>query len=210
MDCKNKQSTNSKQNSVEETTEPHSHATQTSSELISDENEKLLALQNRLHATTQLGGKGTMRRRRLRKTASLHQDVSNTEAMRAFLKKFEFSDYGAMECVTLVEETGKVTSYDAVNLNANLKSGIFHLNLSQYKHVAQRKRSRTKTDEKSKSQSPAPSIPSGVRVDTAENLLHTLAYYGVDNTTNLAAIQAWVIQIDQFKFADAFAFGKVK
>ena len=140
---------------------------------------QMLALQNRLHATTQLGGKGTVRRRRLRKSALLTQDLSNTEAMRSFLKKFDFNDYGPMETVTFVEDSGKVTSYDSVNLNANAKAGIFHLNFSKYKNASHRKRSSTSSAVRESSVSPAPKpAQHGVRINTTDNLVHKLTTSG--------------------------------
>ena len=101
------------------------------------EQQRLLALQSRLHATTQLGGKGTMRRRKLRRTTPLlAHDLANTEVMRSFVKKFDFTDYGQMESVSFVESnTGNVTTYDSINLMANIKSGMFHFNFSKYKNI---------------------------------------------------------------------------
>jgi hypothetical protein len=164
----------------EKTNNPTKTETQTST-LISTaeekENEKLLALHSKLHATTQLGGKGTMRRRRLRKTSSLNSDLSNSEMMRAFLNKFEFNDYGNIERVTFIEDNGQLTSYDSVKLNANLKYGYFHINLSQYKNNQTKKRriSKSKIAEEPKRSSSAEQLPQkGVKINRAEDLLEKL------------------------------------
>lgn len=164
----------------EKTNNPPKTETQTST-LISTaeekENEKLLALHSKLHATTQLGGKGTMRRRRLRKTSSLNSDLSNSEMMRAFLNKFEFNDYGNIERVTFIEDNGQLTSYDSVKLNANLKYGFFHINLSQYKNNQTKKRriSKSKIAEEPKRSSSAEQLPQkGVKINRAEDLLEKL------------------------------------
>jgi hypothetical protein len=115
--------------------------------------------------TVQIGGKGTVRRRRLRKTNSLtsSQDLSNSDAMYQFMHKFQFRDNGKLERVTFIGDNGTLTSYEHVNLCANLKSHFYHFNLSQYA-AAQRKRSKTKLTD------PGAAI-SGLRVDTAQDLL---------------------------------------
>jgi hypothetical protein len=121
------------------------------------------ALRPHVPTTVQIGGKGTVRRRRLRKTGK-DQDLSNSEAMYQFLNKFQFRDYGKLERVTFVADNGTLTSYDSVNLSANLKNHFYHLNLSQYA-AAQRKRSKTKLTEQQMVKIP------GMRVETAQDLL---------------------------------------
>ena len=41
---------------------------------------------------------------------------------------------GKMERVSLIQDNGKITSYENVPTRANLKSNIINLDLSQYKH----------------------------------------------------------------------------
>jgi hypothetical protein len=125
--------------------------------------------------TVQIGGKGTVRRRRLRKTSSLtgSQDLSNSDALYQFMHKFQFRDYGKLECVTFISESGTLTTYDSVNLCANLKNHFYQFNLSQYA-AAQRKRSKTKLTEAARAPIP------GLRVDRAEDLLLNRSEYQGD------------------------------
>jgi hypothetical protein len=148
-------------------------------------------LLKQLSATRQLGGKGTIRRRRLRHKASLvisSADASNhkSEQLRSFLNKFDFGDYGQMERVTFINDNGKFTSYDAINMHSNWKNGMFYLNMSKYRqhflHKGQRM-SRSKLEDESMSSiennnndSSSSSWSKGIKIDTAEDLMCTLNY----------------------------------
>jgi hypothetical protein len=189
----------------------HNEETTASTLLVADDetsanntnkNERFLALQSRFHATTQLGGKGTMRRRRLRRTIPLlSAELANTEHMRSFVKKFDFADYGQMESVSFVESrTGKVTTYDSVNLMANIKSGMFHFNFAKYKNVSHHRRrsAQAKRDASTREKSPSPAPTSlsasvhssGVHVETAENLLRKLQTSGASEVLALVGLDA--------------------
>jgi len=202
MDAKQKSKNKKlKQSHNEETT-----TTTTSTLLVADDetpanmntnkNERFSALQSRFHATTQLGGTGPMRRRRLRRpTPLLSAELANTEHMRSFVKKFDFADYGQMESVSFVESgTGKVTTYDSVNLLANIKSGMFHFNFSKYKNVSQHRRrsAQAKRDAsmREKSPSPSPTVHSGVHVETAENLFKKLQTSAASEVLALVGLDA--------------------
>lgn len=121
--------------------------------------------------TTQLGGKGTMRRRRLRKSASLssQHDLSNSELMHQFLQRGQFQEFGKLDRVTFISDNGTLTSYDSVPVNANLKSNMYHLNLSHY-HIPARKKSKTKLTEVMLKQHQQQPTPKPI-TDTAESLL---------------------------------------
>ena len=125
-------------------------------------------LRNAPPSTMQLGGKGTIRRRRLRKTNSLgsNDNLANSEAMYHFMKKFQFRDYGIIECLTFITDSGTLTSYDSVNMCANLKNQFYQFNLSNYA-AQQRKRSKIKLIDPAVIQRAIP----GMRVDTLEALL---------------------------------------
>ena len=117
--------------------------------VVAAENSKGLP-KHHLNATRQLGGKGTIRRRRIRKSLST-PDPSNNEAFRHFLSKFDFDDYGNMERVTLINDNGLITSYDSIHLYSNWKNGLFYLNLSKYHpkpHLTHNSSSRSKINEK--------------------------------------------------------------
>jgi hypothetical protein len=83
-------------------------------------------------ATTQLGGKGTIRRRRLRKTHHLtqHSQISTTShELQNFMNKSKLSNYGTIESVTFVKDNCKIQTYNSIDLHANLNSGIYQLNI---------------------------------------------------------------------------------
>ena len=81
-------------------------------------------------ATTQLGGKGTVRRRRLRKTHHLtqtSQTSSISHELQNFIHKFKLSNYGTIDSVTFIKDNCKIQTYNSIDLNANLNSGIYQL-----------------------------------------------------------------------------------
>ena len=83
------------------------------------------------HATTQIGGKGTVRRRRLRKTHHLTPQIASTsQEMHNFVNKFKLSNYGTIDSVTFIKDTGKIETFNSVDLFANLNNGIFQLNIN--------------------------------------------------------------------------------
>jgi len=163
-----------------------------------------LKLVKQLNATRQIGGKGTIRRRRLRHKTILQSADSlhnKSEQMRSFLNKFEFADLGQMERITLISDTGKLTSYDGVNVHSNWKNGMFYLNLTKYhqqRHSTSGRKmtssSTNKLDDASmssiESQSAvsasasastantksASTLKAGMKIDSAEDLLSTLNY----------------------------------
>jgi hypothetical protein len=168
--------------------------TDDSSTAVAENNQSQVEVKllKQLSATRQLGGKGTIRRRRLRHKASLvisSTDASNhkSEQLRSFLNKFDFSDYGQMERVTFINDNGKFTSYDAINMHSNWKNGMFYLNMSKYRqhflHKGQRM-SRSKLEDESMSSiennnnndSSSSSLSKGIKIDTAEDLMCTLNY----------------------------------
>jgi hypothetical protein len=140
--------------------------------------ERLNTLQNRLHiATSQLGGKGTIRRRRLRKTQSLTSD--HNESKLAFINKFDLHDYGQMERITFINQKGEINSYDSVRLNANFKTGIYYLNFSQYK-IAKKRRSKTQimneSQKDTQQQQEEQQVQKGIRHQKAEEVLKNLEF----------------------------------
>ena len=76
------------------------------------------------HATTiQLGGKGTIRRRRLRKSNSLNSQ-HGAESLQNFLHRFQFQDCGKMDSVTFIYDNGTLATYDSVQVHGNLKNNF--------------------------------------------------------------------------------------
>ena len=114
-------------------------------------------------STIQLGGRGTVRRRRYRKNANLSENQTS-ESMRNFLIKHQFQDYGQMERVSFVYENGDITSYESVKLAANLKNGFYNFNLNTHTKT---KRSNSKSSNLSKT---------NTRIDKAGELFHTLDF----------------------------------
>lgn len=184
MDAKNKKQRPPKMSSTQKSTDESSSllvvddeankSTNTDNNTVSSE--RLTILQNRLHtATSQLGGKGTIRRRRLRKTQSLTSD--HNESKQAFINKFDLHDYGQMERITFINDKGEINSYDSVKLNANFKTGIYYLNFSQYK-IAKKRRSKTKlmNENQNDTQQEAQAPQKGIRHDTAEEVLKNLEF----------------------------------
>ena len=121
-------------------------------------------LAKQLAATSQIGGKGTIRRRRLRH--SLRNSGIDTEQIRLFHSKFRLADLGQMDRVTFIQDDGKLTSYDAVPVHANTKLHLFHFDLYKYKNPSL---SRTKAKPESSNQS-------GMHVERADQLLKKLNY----------------------------------
>lgn len=85
------------------------------------------------HATSQIGGKGTIRRRRIRKThisntstTSTFSSINNFEnKITNFTDKFKLNNYGDIESLTFVKDNGIVHTYDSVDLYANFNAGIY-------------------------------------------------------------------------------------
>lgn len=128
------------------------------------DNSKHDAKRSNLHtSTTQLGGRGTVRRRRYRRNANLSENQLS-ESMRHFLVRHEFQDYGQMERVSFVYENGDIASHDSVRLLANLKNGFYNFNLNTQTNP---KRSKSRSSISSKSQT---------RTDKAGDLFHTLDF----------------------------------
>jgi hypothetical protein len=160
------------------------------------------SVQQHLHhanSTVQIGGKGTVRRRRLRKSNSLlnsQEFLNNSESLHSFLKKFSFNDCGKLEGgVTFIYDDGTLATYDSVNLNANTKHNFYHFNLSQY--ATNRKRSKTKLTELNANQA-----PKMVKIDRAEDLVlnpdnyeKVLELAGVDGHDYLSSL----INLNQFE-----------
>ncbi|CAF0731166.1 unnamed protein product [Brachionus calyciflorus] len=119
-------------------------------------------------STTQLGGKGTVRRRRYRKTTNL-SETQISESMKHFLVKNEFQDYGTMEKISFINDNGDITSYDSVRLLANLKNGFYNFTFNTQ---AKPKRS-SKTE-----------IPknNNNKIEKASELFHTLDFIKQQST----------------------------
>ncbi|RNA34819.1 hypothetical protein BpHYR1_045232 [Brachionus plicatilis] len=125
------------------------------------DNSKHDSKRSSLHAsTTQLGGRGTVRRRRYRRNASLSENQMS-ESMRHFLVRHEFQDYGHMERVSFIYDNGDIASYDSVRLLANLKNGFYNFSLN-----TQTKAKRSKSRGSSLS----------TRSDKAAELFHSLDF----------------------------------
>ena len=131
---------------------------------VESHNSASFKLAKQLAATSQIGGKGTIRRRRLRH--SLRNSGIDTEQIRLFHSKFRLADLGQMERVTFIQDDGKLTSYDAVPVHANTKTHLFHFDLYKYKNPSL---SRTKSKSESSNQS-------GIHVERADQLLKKLNY----------------------------------
>lgn len=130
---------------------------------------KITAKSTVVAATKQIGGKGTVRRKVRKNVAHFaHHDAAHSEAMRSFLNKFEFCDYGPLEAVTLIEDDGKVTTHESVRLMANTKYGFYHFSLTSGQ---KRKPSKTKL---MNAPEPVQQNPAGVSVTSAGELLSTL------------------------------------
>ena len=184
--------TESNQNNNEDesisTHHPLTTSTSSTGTSKSSSSPRLTALQSRLlsqqswqhMATSQLGGKGTIRRRRLRKVASLAPATDVADLKHAFLSKFDVNECGQMERVTFVNDDGDVTSYDGIKLAANFKANIFYLNFAPYRAVKKR-RSNTKmlSSEEAAATESEPNVAvvkKGIRNDKASDLLDNLEF----------------------------------
>jgi hypothetical protein len=105
----------------------------------SPENNKKSTQQNENHhATTQIGGKGTVRRRRIRKTKVKHSNQHenfNQNLKINFLNKFKLQDDGKLEGFSLVHDNGTVKSFTAssnsqLNFSANYEKNFYCMHLN--------------------------------------------------------------------------------
>jgi hypothetical protein len=124
--------TNKKKKKDKNNNEPTSSSSSPPSEQASIVSNSQNLTYSQHQATTQLGGKGTIRRRRLRKTHHLsqHSQISTTShELQNFMNKFKLSNYGTIDSVTFVKDNCKIQTYNSIDLHANLNSGIYQLNI---------------------------------------------------------------------------------
>jgi hypothetical protein len=144
-----------------------------------------------LSATSQIGGKGTIRRRRLRHHLRSGIDA---EHVRLFHSKFKLIDLGHMERVTFIQDNGDIISYDSIPVHANYKSHIFHFDLSKYKNHRLLLRNKNKnssaltssetTNANAKNFDSSKIQSNSVKLDRAKNLLNKLDFINKENNTS--------------------------
>ena len=140
------------------------------------DNKHLNAHNHQLAATSQIGGKGTVRRRRLRH--STRANSTDSEQLRQFEARHHLSDIGHMERVTFVQDNGKITSYDKVPVHGNAKDHIFYFDLSKYSSNTKLHKTKSKTDIMNASSSSIDELSkqTGVQVERADELLASLNF----------------------------------
>jgi hypothetical protein len=89
-------------------------------------------------ATSQIGGKGTIRRRRLRKahlTKQQNNKFFNENLKNNFLNKYKIYDEGHLDSVTLIKSNGNLktikSSKNAIKFHANSEKNLFHFSFSE-------------------------------------------------------------------------------
>ena len=137
----------------------------------------------RLHLlqTSQIGGKGTVRRRRVRKSSALPvlAPVDNAHTLQSFHSKHDLRNYGPMESVTFVRDNGEIQTTSAADqpcrLAANMKAGIFCLTISPSPIAA------TAAASSSSRQHQRHSLSSASRVEYARDMLDSLGTTSGEN-----------------------------
>lgn len=114
----------------EENQTPQQSSSLSSQELTSSSlSNSQIFTHNQHQATTQIGGKGTVRRRRLRKTHHLTQTSSTSHELQNFVNKFKLVNCGPVDSVTFIKDNGRIQTLNSVELCANLNAGIYQLNV---------------------------------------------------------------------------------